>query len=71
MDKKHILIGECKWSKVNNPGSVLKELEQKASQFPLVKGRNIVTALFIKETSVSNIPAKVFLPSDVLKRLKI
>lgn len=69
-DKKHILIGECKWSRINSPDSLLKDLGQKASQFPLAKGKNIVTVLFIKETSENKIPSNVFLPGDVLNRLK-
>lgn len=69
-DKKHILIGECKWSRIGNPDSILKDLGQKASQFPLAKSKNIITALFIKETSENELPVNVFLPEDVLNRLK-
>jgi AAA+ ATPase superfamily predicted ATPase len=69
-DKKHLLIGECKWSAVNNPGAELKKLEQKAFLFPIAKERKIITALFIKETSEKEIPSNVFLPSDVLRSLR-
>lgn len=69
-DRKYILIGECKWSGVNHPGQVLKSLGQKANLYPLAKGRKILTALFIKETPEDKIPSNVFLPSDVLARLK-
>jgi hypothetical protein len=63
-------IGECKWSRINNPDSMLKDLEQKASQFLLAKGKNIFTALFIKETSENKLPSNVFLSEGVLGRLK-
>ena len=69
-DKKNILIGECKWSRVNQPDKVLKTLRQKANLFPLATGKNIINVLFIKETSEEIMPANVFLPSDVLKRLR-
>lgn len=69
-DKKHILIGECKWSGIKNTDSLLNDLREKASQFPFAKGKNIVTALFIKETSEEKLPSNVFLPGDVLNRLK-
>jgi AAA+ ATPase superfamily predicted ATPase len=69
-DKKHILIGECKWSAIHNTGAELKKLEQKANLFPIAKERKIITALFIKETSEKEIPSNVFLPSDVLRSLR-
>ena len=69
-DQKYILIGECKWSRVNHPGQVLKTLGQKANLFPLSKSKKILTALFIKETPEDKIPSNVFLPSDVLGRLR-
>ncbi len=69
-DKKNLLIGECKWSRVNHPGQVLKTLKQKANLFPLATGKNIIPVLFIKETTEEKIPANVFLPTDVLERLR-
>jgi len=69
-DKKSILIGESKWSFVENPVIALKRLRQKAELLPLAAGKKIITVLFIKGTSEKEIPANVFLPSDVLERLR-
>lgn len=69
-DKKHILVGECKWSTIYNPEALFKTLEQKASQFPHAQGKKIITTVFVKETTGDNTSANVFLPSDILNRLK-
>ncbi|MBI5009040.1 MAG: ATP-binding protein [Bacteroidia bacterium] len=69
-NKKNILIGECKWSSVDNPDSVLKKLRQKAELFPYAKGKHITTALYLKESLEAERPPNIFLPSDVLSRLK-
>ncbi|HNX66189.1 MAG TPA: ATP-binding protein [Bacteroidales bacterium] len=67
-DKKYLLIGECKWSTISNPVSLMKKLEQKAKLFPLAKGKKIITVLYLKE--VSEASPNVFSPSDVLERLQ-
>ncbi|MCX6326272.1 MAG: ATP-binding protein [Bacteroidia bacterium] len=69
-DKKYLLIGECKWSKITNTTSLIKKLEQKVNLFPLAKGKKVITVLYLKETSERGVPSNVFLPSDVLDRLK-
>ncbi len=67
-DKKYLLVGECKWSKINDTSSLLKNLEQKAALLPLAKGKKVLAILYVKETSITN--ENVFLPFDVLERLK-
>jgi len=68
IDKKFLLVGECKWSIISNAVSLMKKLEQKAALLPLAKGKKVITVLYVKETSeaISN----VFIPKDVLERLK-
>jgi uncharacterized protein len=70
LDKKYLLIAECKWSRIENTPSLLEKLEQKAQLFPLTKGKKIVPVLFVREISGNIVFPNVFLPEDVLKRLK-
>jgi len=68
-DKNYLFIGECKWSKITNTQALLEKLEHKAELFPFAKGRKIITALYVKDTTTKEDPSKVFLPKDVLTRL--
>jgi AAA+ ATPase superfamily predicted ATPase len=70
VDRKYLLVGECKWSNVSDYKSLLNQLEQKTESFPLARGRKVIHILFVKETPVKNLPPNVFLPSEVLHRLK-
>ena len=67
-DKKYLLVGECKWSKITDAASLMKKLEQKAALLPLAKGKKVITVLYVKETS--EVTSNVFVPFDVLERLK-
>jgi AAA+ ATPase superfamily predicted ATPase len=66
-NKKEIIIGEAKWSSTRNIRLVLKELEQKASAFPLGQNKKILKVLFIKEKP-KNIPEGfyIFSPEDIV-----
>ncbi|MFH0756171.1 MAG: ATP-binding protein [Bacteroidota bacterium] len=70
VDKKYLLIGECKWSKISDSAALIRRLEQKASVFPLAKDKRIILALYVKATSETNVPSNVFFPPDVLDCLK-
>ena len=67
-DKKYLLIGECKWSKITDTASLMSKLEQKAKLLPVAKGKKLITILYIKETT--DISSNVFLPKDVLELVK-
>ena len=67
-DKKYLLVGECKWSNISGTTSLMKKLEERASLLPFSKGKKIISVLYVMETSETT--ANVFLPSDVLDRLK-
>lgn len=69
-NKKHLLVGECKWSKIKDTTSILRELELKAKLLPFAGERKIIPVVYIKQTTGDNVPANVFLPSDVLDRLR-
>jgi AAA+ ATPase superfamily predicted ATPase len=68
-DKKYLLVGECKWSEISDPIALIKNLEQKASLFPLAKGKKVIAVLYLKDTSKKEAFTNVFSPSDVLDRL--
>jgi hypothetical protein len=70
LDKKYLLIGECKWSKISDTASLISELEQKASLFPLVKDKKIILAVYSKESSETDVSSNIFLPSDISDCLK-
>lgn len=69
-DKKYLLIGECKWSEIKDPSALIQNLKQKASLFPLAKGKELIVVLFLKEITANETFPNVLLPSDVLDRLK-
>jgi len=70
IDKKYLLVGECKWSKISGTAAHIRNLEQKANLLPFAKGKIIIPVLYVKETSDGSVSSNVFLPSDVLGRLK-
>jgi len=64
IDKKTILIGECKWSKVSNAELQIDKLIQKAKKLPFTKGHTIVAVLFVKECPEKN--KNILLPEDII-----
>ena len=66
LDKKKILIGECKWTEGEQAGKLFHELETKAQSLPFAKDREIVYALFLKRLATDGITEHVFLPQDVI-----
>ena len=69
IDKKHILIGECKWTHDEDADRLMAVLEQKAKYLPFVKkGQEVHLVLFLKESPVHGGECmNMFLPSDVMK----
>ncbi len=68
-DKKHILIGECKWTQQENPHRLLHRLQSIAPALPFVKkGQQVHFALFLKNmpTDVSANDVMIYTPADVL-----
>ena len=66
IDKKKILIGECKWTEGEQAERLFKELEIKAQSLPFVKGREVIYALFLKRPAKDGITKHVFLPQSVI-----
>ena len=68
LDKKHILIGECKWTTKEDTFRLIKSLEKKSKFLPFIKkGTEVHLALFLKNEPENKETAMVFLPSDILK----
>ncbi len=71
LDKKYLLVGECKWGKVIKSKQLLKKLKDKALLLPGAKGKTILPILFVKELEKEGSKASnIYIPDDVLSRLK-
>lgn len=71
IDKKHLLVGECKWSKVKNPDILIEKLRRKASLIPGIRRKIILPILFVKELDDEGDQSEnIFTPADVLSRMK-
>lgn len=75
LDKKYLLVGECKWSTIKNPDHLLDELQTKAELLPGKIPGKIIPMLFVKELEQKtghhhNKAENIFTPNDVLKRLR-
>lgn len=68
LDKKHILIGECKWTGDEDAGRLINGMRQCADYLPFVKkGQTVHFVSFLKHKPVDDYDARVFLPCDVLE----
>jgi len=68
IDKKNILVGECKWSDKNDINRILHELEYKSKLLPFVEKKKIIRVLFLKESKNSSYD--IYTPEKVIKLLK-
>ncbi|MGN1239385.1 MAG: ATP-binding protein [Paludibacteraceae bacterium] len=69
LDKKHILLGECKWTQCEDTERLLYRLQSLAPYLPFIKkGQQVHFALFLKTASVeaTNEQQLIYLPKDVL-----
>lgn len=66
LDKKHILIGECKWTAGENGRLLTNELLKISSALPFVKDKKLEIVLFTKVTPVENIGNSI-LPQKVIE----
>ncbi len=68
MDKKTLLVGECKWTNSENAGRLFAHLNEQVQKLPFVhKYKKIVSVLFLKEKPRDKTDGIVFLPEDILK----
>ena len=67
-DKKHILIGECKWTGGEDAQRLLHNLSEKARCLPFIKDtQEVHFAMFLKREPAHSESASYFLPKDILK----
>lgn len=67
LDRKHLLVGECKWTAGEDAARLHAELAAKARALPFVRqGQQVHLALFLKTPPVHPEAARCFLPADVI-----
>ena len=69
IDKKHILLGECKWTHDDDADRLMDVLAEKAKYLPFIKkGQEVHLVLFLKESPRKMTKEmKIILPEDVIK----
>jgi len=66
LDKKYLLVGECKWTTKENSDRLLAELREKAEKLPFASKHTIITKLFLKNPPIGT-HTDILLPDDVIK----
>lgn len=66
MDRKKLLVGECKWTEGEDADRLSYELMEKAYKLPFLKGEEIVPVLFLKRKPVKEHNALVMQPQQVI-----
>lgn len=69
LDKKYLLVGECKWTAQENGERLAAELLRKANLLPFVKNHVVVPMLFLKNAPKCA-AGNTMLPEDVLNLMK-
>ncbi|MBR0321962.1 MAG: ATP-binding protein, partial [Bacteroidales bacterium] len=70
LDKKKILIGECKWTSGENAAVLENELRWKASMLPFAKGKEVVPVIFAKNATNLTDTAIVITPEGIMDLMK-
>ena len=65
LDKKYLLVGECKWTTQENGKQLTADLLRKARLLPFAQNHIIIPMLFLKNTPKDNV-GNVMLPTDVI-----
>lgn len=65
LDKKFLLVGECKWTSEENVDVLAKDLQRKARLLPFAKSHEIVPVLFLKTAPKKPSEILTILPDDV------
>ena len=66
LDKKYLLVGECKWTTQENGKQLTAELLRKANLLPFAKCYTVVPMLFLKNAPKDD-AGNAMLPEDVIK----
>lgn len=66
LDRKHLLVGECKWTSAENAARLFAELKRKAALLPFARGKQFHLALFLREAPQDNPEGRIFLPEEIV-----
>lgn len=67
LDRKHLLIGECKWTRKEHADALAKRLEDISGKLPFAKrGQTVHTCLFLRTQPETPVSITCFTPQDVL-----
>ena len=69
LDKKYLLVGECKWTNQENGKQLTAELLRKANLLPFTKNYNILPVLFLKNAPKDDV-RNTMLPESVVELMK-
>ena len=65
LDKKYLLVGECKWTAQENGKQLTAELLRKANLLPFAQDYTIVPMLFLKNIPKDDV-GNTALPEDII-----
>lgn len=65
-DKKSILIGEAKWEENSDIDELFEKLEYYADNFPGLKNRNVIKAIWVKKNKKDQKPTRFIICPEVL-----
>ena len=69
LDKKYLLVGECKWTNQENGKQLTAELLRKANLLPFVRNYKILPVLFLKNAPKDD-AGNAMLPEDVVEMMR-
>ncbi len=69
LDKKYLLVGECKWTNQENGKQLTAELLRKANLLPFAKNYKVLPVLFLKNAPKDDV-GNVMLPENVVELMK-
>ena len=69
LDKKYLLVGECKWTNHENGKQLTAELLRKANQLPFAKNYKILPVLFLKNAPKDDVGNAMF-PENIVELMK-
>ena len=69
LDKKYLLVGECKWTTQENGKQLTTELLRKAILLPFAQNYTIVPVLFLKNAPKDD-ARNAILPKDIIELMK-
>ena len=70
LDKKYLLVGECKWTNHENGKQLTAELLRKANLLPFAKNYKILPVLFLKNAPKDDVGNAMF-PENIVELTKL